>query len=177
MNKEVLHRCAAPPFLYSEKELHPFDQIGLFPGPDLPVGDLQDVFFADVDDLGAVVLPLPLDSHAVTHVDMAVEEIFGAIGVQELQEALEAHVGGVVAVAHAPGRRMGYHNVHAAGPPQLEAQLARQMAMLEDMRANGRSSAKIKAVEDLVRLTRRRLERLENADYEESIETVTQIGE
>lgn len=60
---------------------------------------------------------------------------------------------------------------------QLEAQLARQMAMLEDMRANGRSSTKIKAVEDLVRLTRRRLERLENADYEESIETVTQIGE
>lgn len=60
---------------------------------------------------------------------------------------------------------------------QLQAQLERQSAMLADMRANGRSAAKIKAVEDLVRLTRRRLERLENADYEESIETVISIGE
>ena len=60
---------------------------------------------------------------------------------------------------------------------QLQAQLERQSAMLADMRANSRSAAKIKAVEDLVRLTRRRLERLENADYEESIETVISIGE
>jgi|GEM_PF-5681238 len=59
---------------------------------------------------------------------------------------------------------------------QLEEQLRRQEAMLEDMRANGRLPDKIKAVEDLVRLTRRRLERAREADYEESIEKVQQIG-
>ena len=53
------------PFLYSKKEFHPFDQIGLFPGPDLPVRDLQDVFFADVDDLGLGVAAYPGLIHAV----------------------------------------------------------------------------------------------------------------
>ena len=61
-----------------------------------------------------MVLVLALDVHAVAHVDMAVEEVLGLVGVDDLQEALEAPVGKVVAVAHPLGGRVGQDDVHAA---------------------------------------------------------------
>ena len=51
---------------------------------------------------------------------------------------------------------------------QLEDQFARQKAMLEDMKAHGRAPAKIKAMEDLVKLTARRIERAQAAENNQS---------
>lgn len=60
---------------------------------------------------------------------------------------------------------------------QLEDQLRRQQAQLEDMRAEGKKKSVIDAFEMFVLLTRRRLERKINADYEEEIHSVQQMGE
>lgn len=59
---------------------------------------------------------------------------------------------------------------------QLEDQLRRQQAQLEDMRAEGKEQSVIDAFEKFVLLTRRRLERKINADYEEEIHSVQQMG-
>lgn len=59
---------------------------------------------------------------------------------------------------------------------QLEDQLRRQQAQLEEMRESGKEPSVIDAFEKFVLLTRRRLERLENADYEEDMRSVQQMG-
>ena len=59
---------------------------------------------------------------------------------------------------------------------QLEAQLIRQQAQLEEMKANGKEQRVIDAFEKFVILTRRRLERQKNADYEEDMQNVQQLG-
>ena len=59
---------------------------------------------------------------------------------------------------------------------QLEAQLRRQSAMLEDMKEHGRSPADIRKMEMTVKTTRRRLERAREADYDEEIAEVQMIG-
>lgn len=59
---------------------------------------------------------------------------------------------------------------------QLEDQLKRQQAQLEEMKASGKEQSVIDAFEKFVLLTRRRLERLENADYEEDMQSVQRMG-
>lgn len=59
---------------------------------------------------------------------------------------------------------------------QLEDQLKRQRAQLEEMKASGKEQSVIDAFEKFVLLTQRRLERLENADYEEDMQSVQRMG-
>lgn len=59
---------------------------------------------------------------------------------------------------------------------QLEAQLTRQEATLEEMKRAGRSAGEIRIWEKVVDTTRRRFERAQNADYEEEVESVQRIG-
>ena len=59
---------------------------------------------------------------------------------------------------------------------QLEDQLKRQQAQLEEMKAAGKEPSVIDAFEKFVLLTQRRLERLENADYEEDLQSVQRMG-
>lgn len=59
---------------------------------------------------------------------------------------------------------------------QLEDQLRRQQAQLEAMRAEGKEQRVIDAFEKFVLLTRRRLERKVNADYDEELRSVQQMG-
>lgn len=59
---------------------------------------------------------------------------------------------------------------------QLEDQLKRQRAQLEEMKASGKEPSVIDAFEKFVLLTQRRLERLENADYEEDMQSVQRMG-
>ena len=59
---------------------------------------------------------------------------------------------------------------------QREDQLKRQRAQLEEMKTSGKEQSVIDAFEKFVLLTRRRLERLENADYEEDMQSVQRMG-
>lgn len=59
---------------------------------------------------------------------------------------------------------------------QLEDQLKRQQAQLEEMKTSGKEQSVIDAFEKFVLLTQRRLERLENADYEEDVQSVQRMG-
>lgn len=58
---------------------------------------------------------------------------------------------------------------------QLENQLARREANLEYLKKSGAPAKTIRAAGKDLELTRRRLERARNADYDEEIESVQQI--
>ena len=74
--------------LRTKEHFDSFRQLRLFPGADLLFWDIQDEFFTDIDDLRAVVLPLPLQVHTIAGMDMAVEQVLGVVGVDELQQSL-----------------------------------------------------------------------------------------
>ena len=59
---------------------------------------------------------------------------------------------------------------------QLEQQAQRRRLFLESLKKNCADEKIIAAAEKDLKLTERRLERMLNADYEESIESITQIG-
>ncbi|MBP3410086.1 MAG: hypothetical protein J6M10_03725 [Clostridia bacterium] len=59
---------------------------------------------------------------------------------------------------------------------QLQEQLARRQETLRKMQAEGAPESSLHAQRKKIELTERRLERMENADYEESIESVLRIG-
>ena len=54
---------------------------------------------------------------------MAVDEIAGLIPVEQRQKRLKAHVRVIVPVAEAPHRGVRQHDVHAARPADLPAEL------------------------------------------------------
>lgn len=59
---------------------------------------------------------------------------------------------------------------------QLEAQLERRQKFLAELEGCCADEKLIADVRKSIRLTQRRLERMQNADYEESIESITEIG-
>ena len=59
---------------------------------------------------------------------------------------------------------------------QLEEQLERRRKVLEQLENGKAPQAAIEEARKKMRLTQRRLERMRAADYEESIESVQQLG-
>ena len=90
--------------------------------------DVQLEPLVDIDHLGVAHLLDPLDVMTVVHMDMAVEEIFGLIFVDQIHKGLKAPVANVVVIAHSNGGGMGDHNIHTLMPPELKTQLSDSLA-------------------------------------------------
>ena len=74
----------------------------------------QLVLFTAVNDLGSGILPNPFNFHAVIQMDMAMQQIFGMVLVDEFQERFKATVGSIIPVAYTQGCCVGQHNIHTA---------------------------------------------------------------
>ena len=94
------------------------------------VGNLQCVSGANIDHMAAVVFHIPGVLLTVAQMNMTVEQIFGVILVQQLDESLETLVSRVGVVAQSFRRGMGHHDVHTAQLPQGVAQEADPAAHL-----------------------------------------------
>ena len=85
--------------------------------------DIQNIALRYVDHLSVGVCTQTLLTLAVAQMDVAVQQVFGAVFFQQGKKRVETPVGGIFRIPHAGRRRMGDNDVHALAAPQAEAQL------------------------------------------------------
>ena len=74
-----------------------------------------------VDYFGTVVAPLPGEVPAIAHMHMTMEQILGAVCIQQLPQGTKSGMGRVRSIAHTLRGRMGHHDIHTAASAKLPA--------------------------------------------------------